>query len=74
MMRQIFGDMHAAMAADYDCIIQMVFNDPQDFINVKQDPHYKQVVMPDHENFADMERSRMMTGWIERHIVGGQAV
>ncbi len=73
-MGQMFAELPESSIADYDCFIHIVFKDVQDFINVKNDPHYKQVVMPDHGNFADQKRSTMVTGWFERHIAGGQAV
>lgn len=72
-MNTIFGDLPAAKIADHDSFIQIVFKDDQDYINVMEDPHYKQVVMPDHGNFADMERTTMVIGWLERHVTGGQA-
>lgn len=72
-MGQIFGNLPAGHVADYDSFIQIVFKDAQDFINVKEDPHYKRVVMPDHENFADTKRTTMVTGWFETHVAGGQA-
>jgi EthD domain len=73
MMGQIFGDLHAGNVADFDCLVQIVFRDVQDFINVKDDPHYKQVVFPDHQNFADINRTTMVTGWFEAHITDGKA-
>jgi hypothetical protein len=36
--------------ADYDCIVQIQFNDIQDFVKLKADPFYKSKVTPDHEN------------------------
>ena len=74
MMGQMFAELPESNVADYDCFIHIVFKDVQDFINVKNDPHYKQVVMPDHGNFADQKRTKMVTGWFERHIAEGQAV
>ncbi len=74
MMTQIFGDLYAGNVAEYDCIVQMVFRDVQDFINVKDDPHYKMVVLPDHGHFADVKRTSMVTGWFETHIAGGKLV
>jgi EthD domain len=74
MMYRIFGELYSGNIAEYDCFIQMVFRDAQDFINVKEDPHYKKVVMPDHGNFADTKRTTMVTGWIEKHIVDGRDV
>jgi hypothetical protein len=44
--------------ADYDCIVQIQFNDIQDFVKLKADPFYKSKVTPDHENFADTKRSK----------------
>ena len=60
--------------ADYDCFIHIVFKDVQDFINVKNDLYYKQVVVPDHGKFADHKTTTVVTGWFERHITEGQAV
>jgi hypothetical protein len=74
MMNQIFGNFPETSVADYDCFIQIVFKDAQDYINVKEDPIYQQVVMPDHHHFADMKRTTMVTGWMETHIAGGQIV
>ncbi len=67
----MFGTLHERKVADPDCFVQIVFRDVQDYVNVKDDPHYKQVVMPDHANFADPERTVMVTGWFERHIGRG---
>jgi hypothetical protein len=74
MLRDIFGGMYQANEAPYDCIIQIAFHSPQDFIAVKEDPHYRQVVLPDHGNFADTERTTMVTGWLEKHIENGRVV
>ena len=74
MIGQMFEKLPESNVAGYDCFIQIVFRDVQDFINVKNDPHYKQVVVPDHGNFADGKRTTMVTGWFERHIAEGQAV
>lgn len=68
MMGQIFGSLHAGNVAECDCFVQIVFRDVQDFINVKEDPHYKKMVVPDHENFADGKRTTIVTGWFESHI------
>ena len=72
MMGEIFGEIPESCVADYDCFIQMVFRDLQDYISVKNDPHYKQVVMPDHGNFADQKRTKIVTGWYEKHVSQGQ--
>lgn len=44
--------------AEYDCFVQAVFKDVEDFIRMKTDPFWREVVAPDHENFADTTRSR----------------
>ena len=66
--------MSSGHVADPDCFIQVVFKDLDDYMSVKDDPHYKQVVMPDHEHFADPVRTTMATGWFEKHVASGQAV
>lgn len=44
--------------ADYDSLVQAVFKDVEDFVRMKADPFFIEVVGPDHENFADTTRSR----------------
>ena len=74
LMGQMFEELPESRIADYDAFIHIVFKDVQDFINVRNDPYYKQVVVPDHRNFADQERTTMVTGWLETHIVEGKAI
>ena len=74
MMERIFAQMPESKIADYDTLIHIIFREAKDLINLRSDPHYKRVVMPDHENFADQEKTTMVTGWYERHIAEGQAV
>lgn len=74
MLGPMFAALPESNVENYDCFIHIVFKDVQDFINVKNDPHYSQVVVPDHRNFADHERTKMVTGWYEKHIVEGRAV
>ncbi|KAJ5245032.1 EthD domain-containing protein [Penicillium chrysogenum] len=38
---------------------------------MKEDPHYKEHLFGDHENFADTTRSQMTVGWIEEWINDG---
>lgn len=52
------ADPQFANIADYDCIVQVVFRDIDDFVRLKSDPEYKSRVAPDHEGFADTGRSR----------------
>lgn len=44
--------------AEYDSFVQAVFKDVEDFVRMKADPFWREVVAPDHENFADTTRSR----------------
>ncbi|KAL1963920.1 hypothetical protein VTN77DRAFT_7726 [Rasamsonia byssochlamydoides] len=75
LLTQIFGSMpETQQVADYDCFIQIVFRDVADYIAVKEDPHYKEVIFPDHANFADMARTKMVTGWLEVHVENGRVV
>lgn len=52
--------------ADYDCFVQAIFKDVEDFVRMKADPYWREVVAPDHEKFADMARSR----YVGASIVG----
>ncbi|KAK4902961.1 hypothetical protein LTR49_026966 [Elasticomyces elasticus] len=54
---------------DYTMI---VFRNVQDYINVKDDPHYRTVVNPDHVNFADGPGTMMSFGWFENHLADGK--
>lgn len=44
--------------AEYDCFVQAIFKDVEDFVRMKADPYWREVVAPDHEKFADTTRSR----------------
>ncbi len=56
-MNQLVGPQFEGVA-DYDCIVQVLFRDVEDFVRMKKDPYYVETVMPDHERFADTVRSR----------------
>lgn len=56
-MNQIIGPQFANIA-DYDAIIQIMFENMEDFARMKTDPFYKEKITPDHENFADTGRSK----------------
>jgi hypothetical protein len=43
--------------ADYDCFSQVVFRSVEDYKRIKDDPWYKEHLVGDHENFADVKRS-----------------
>ncbi|KAI4148364.1 MAG: hypothetical protein LQ341_001606 [Variospora aurantia] len=71
---QLFPNLSSVNHSPYDGFITIVFRDMQDYINVKNDPHYMSVVNPDHANFADGPSTMMSFGWFERHVAGGQLV
>lgn len=54
-----------ANTADYDAIIQIMFNDVDDFVRMKADPYFQERATPDHEQFADTKRSRYTIPSIE---------
>lgn len=56
-MKQLVGPQYECLD-DYDCVVQCMFHDVQDFVNMKKDPFYMEHVVPDHEKFADTKRSR----------------
>ncbi len=56
-MNQIV-DPQFANVADYDAIIQIMFDNIDDFVRLKNDPFYQQNLIPDHEKFADTKRSK----------------
>lgn len=74
MMTQIFGNFPEGQTAGYDCIIQIAFKDVQDYIRAKDDPYYKEVILPDHTQFANAEKTLFVTGWLETHVSNGQVV
>lgn len=71
---KMFPGLPSANVAPYDAFIQIVFRDLQDYINVKDDPHYLSVVNPDHVNFADLPNTVMSAGWYEKHVADGKLV
>lgn len=43
---------------DYDCVIQVLFDEVDTFLRLKADPEYAATALPDHNNFADPKRTR----------------
>lgn len=70
----MFPNLPSVNVAPYDAFVQIVFRDVRDYINVKDDPHYQNVVNPDHVNFADHSNTLMSAGWYERHVADGKLV
>nr|AWS21678.1 hypothetical protein [Talaromyces stipitatus] len=50
------------------------FKDVLDYIRAKDDPYYKEVILPDHAHFADPANTVFVTGWLETHVINGEAV
>lgn len=68
------GRLPAENVSDCDAVIQIVFKDLDDYLRVRQDPHFIRVVNPDHVNFADLEKTRFSMGWFEVHVADGKVV
>lgn len=62
------------MISDCDATIQIVFKDIQDYVRVREDPHFINVVNPDHHNFADPGKTRFSMGWFEPHVRDGMVI
>ncbi|KAH8909378.1 hypothetical protein BR93DRAFT_924383 [Coniochaeta sp. PMI_546] len=64
----------AESQSDCHTVVQIVFKDIEDYLRVRHDPHFVNVVGPDHQNFADGGRTRFVTGWFEVHVTDGKVV
>ncbi|KAL2853656.1 hypothetical protein BJX68DRAFT_265120 [Aspergillus pseudodeflectus] len=73
LMHQIM-DHQMVNIADYDCFSQVVFHSVEDYKRIKDDPWYKEHLVGDHENFADVKRSLMTIGWISQWVDNGVVV
>ncbi|TIA33335.1 hypothetical protein D6C78_07617 [Aureobasidium pullulans] len=73
LMSRIVGPQFSN-TADYDCFIQISFDDIEDFVRLKADPHFLENCTPDHENFADTNRSQMTIGLVHDLVLDGQIV
>ncbi|KHN94890.1 Dimeric alpha-beta barrel [Metarhizium album ARSEF 1941] len=74
LLQQIHPGLPTEKQADCDMVVQIVFRDIQDYLRVRQDPHWLNVVNPDHVNFADGKRTKFATGWYEVHVTDGVVV
>ncbi|KAF2230554.1 hypothetical protein EV356DRAFT_329668 [Viridothelium virens] len=73
MFNTIYGDRFPTESiSDCDAVIQIVFKDVEDYLRARQDPHFINVVNPDHANFADPKRTKFAMGWFEEHVADGQ--
>ena len=73
-IEQMFPNLPSVNHSPYDAFVTIVFRDIQNYIDVKNDPHYLSVVNPDHGNFADGPSTMMAFGWFEKHVADGRLV
>jgi hypothetical protein len=71
---KLYPNLPAVNHSPYDALVTIVFRDPQDYIDVKNDPHFVNVVNPDHVNFSHPEGTHMAYGWFEKHVSEGRLV
>ncbi|KAF4982433.1 hypothetical protein FZEAL_1951 [Fusarium zealandicum] len=74
LMDRILPDIPVEKVEDADCIVQIVFRDIEDYVNVKNEEQFKSVVNPDHAVFSDPTKTKFVTGWFEFHIADGKIV
>lgn len=74
LLEAIHPGIPAEKEADCDMVVQIVFKDLEDYLRVRRDPHWVQVVNPDHHNFADGKKTKFVTGWYEVHVADGRVV
>ncbi|KAF7559525.1 hypothetical protein G7046_g4639 [Stylonectria norvegica] len=74
LLNRIFPGMPSDKVDDCDCVVQIVFRDIEDYVKVKNEEKYKNVVNPDHDVFSDPDRTKFVTGWFQFHVADGQAV
>ena len=67
-------DHQIANLADFDCFSQVVFKSVDHYKQMKEDPWYKQHLVGDHKNFANIKTSMMTIGWITEFIRDGEVV
>ena len=58
LLSQIVGPHADGLTADYDVISQIMFPSMEAFTAMLADPFYKESVMPDDKNFADLSRTK----------------
>jgi hypothetical protein len=73
-IENLFPNLPSINRSPYDAFVTIVFRNIEDYVSVKNDPHYLKVVNPDHGNFADGPSTMMSFGWFEKHIADGKLV
>ncbi|KAH8691019.1 EthD domain-containing protein [Phaeosphaeriaceae sp. PMI808] len=73
-IENLFPNLPSINRSPYDAFVTIVFRNIEDYVSVKNDPHYLKVVNPDHDNFADGPSTMMSFGWFEKHVADGKLV
>jgi hypothetical protein len=73
-LEKLFPNLPSVNRSENDAFITIVFRNVQDYVDVKNDPHFVNVVNPDHENFSDPANTLMSYGWYEKHVKDGELV
>ncbi|CAI6237345.1 unnamed protein product [Periconia digitata] len=73
-IENLFPNLPSVNRSPYDAFVTIVFRNIEDYVKVKNDPHYLSVVNPDHVNFADGPSTMMSFGWFEKHVADGKLV
>jgi hypothetical protein len=73
-IENLFPNLPSVNRSPYDAFVTIVFRNIEDYVSVKNDPHYLSVVNPDHANFADGPSTMMSFGWFEKHVADGKLV
>ena len=64
----MFPHMPSVNVPSFDAIIQIVFRDPENYLAMKKDSRYSELLIPDAAQFADASNTLMTYGWHEKHI------
>ncbi|TID07354.1 putative decarboxylase tpcK [Colletotrichum higginsianum] len=65
--KSLFPDAPSEMLLDYDTVISIIVPDIGCIEKMRKDPDFLDKFIPDHFNFADMNRSRCVVGWAEHY-------
>lgn len=73
-LEKLYPNLPSVNRSSFDAFVTIVFRNPQDYIDVKNDPHFINVVNPDHKVFSDPQNTAMAYGWFEKHVNDGELV
>jgi len=74
IINQTHPGLPESSLSDCNTVIQIVFKDIANYLRVREEPDFKNIVGPDHVNFADAGKTRFVTGWFEVHVQDGKVV